>query len=86
MANEGRRQSELAQAFPCIMDWDGFDELSEDWTPNSDNDKGRKQERVPEFLEWVKAQPERKVVVVGHGAFLKALVGKHMNNCEVRLF
>ena len=83
--DEGSPKSEIAKAFPFVTRWEGFEELQEQWTPTSSNDAQWRTVRVPAFLAWLRARPEKRIVVVGHGAFFAAreLHGKHLRNCEV---
>ena len=81
--DQGRPKSELAAQFPFVASWEGFDGLPEEWTPTQGSDADWERKRVPAFLAWLKEQPEARIVVVGHGAFYAALLGKHLRNCEI---
>ena len=81
--DEGRPKSELLKEFPFLERWSGFDDLAEHWTPTGDTDRDWVRRRVPAFLEFVRAQPEQRICVVGHGAFFASLLGRHLRNCEV---
>eukprot|EP00966_Prymnesium_polylepis_P140879 3253217-Prymnesium_polylepis.1 len=81
--DQGSRKSTLADSFPIITNWGGFAELTENWTPTQQNDKDWMRRRVPAFREWLSAQPENRICVVGHGAFFQELCGKHLRNCEI---
>mmetsp|Transcript_13777 Transcript_13777/g.23693 ORF Transcript_13777/g.23693 Transcript_13777/m.23693 type:complete len:205 (+) Transcript_13777:58-672(+) len=85
IADEGRSKSELLQLFPFVASWEGFAELLEDWTKTG-KEASWKTERVPAFLDWLAAQPEQRIVVIGHGAFFAALLGRYLQNCEVAEF
>lgn len=81
--DQGSTKSELLAACPFVKSWEGFEELPEEWSPTSrESDRNWVQERVPRFLDFVRRQTERRIVIVGHGAFFNALVGFHMKNCE----
>ena len=81
--DKGRPKSALAADFPQIASWEGFAELREDWMhPRSDRSNWRTK-RLPAFREWLAAQPERRVVAVGHGEFFRGLCGRALDNCEV---
>jgi broad specificity phosphatase PhoE len=82
----GQTKTALAEALPCLREWEGFAELAEDWSPTMENDHQWLQERVPRFKQWLAEQPELRVVVVGHGAFFKACLGEGMGNCEIAKF
>lgn len=81
--DEGRSKEELAQAFPFIRKWEGFEALEQHWTPTRETDGDWSTRRVQAFLAWLRVQPERRTVVVGHGAFFGAILGRHLQNCEV---
>ena len=85
--DEGRPKSELAADFPFVRSWEGYGELPEAWWPNKATDADWVTRRVPAFLDWLDAQPGQRIVVVGHGAFfgVRALLGRHLRNCEVAL-
>ncbi len=44
-------------------------------------------ERTHNFTQWLLSRPETNIVVVGHSAFFRDLIGTEckMDNCEVRL-
>jgi broad specificity phosphatase PhoE len=81
--DEGRPKEALARAFPFIRRWEGFDTLEEHWTPTKETDADWSTRRVQAFLAWLRAQPERRPVVIGHGAFFGAVLGRHLRNCEI---
>eukprot|EP00930_Biecheleria_cincta_P070343 TRINITY_DN57985_c0_g1_i1.p1 TRINITY_DN57985_c0_g1~~TRINITY_DN57985_c0_g1_i1.p1 ORF type:complete len:249 (+),score=51.00 TRINITY_DN57985_c0_g1_i1:29-748(+) len=81
--DEGRPKSQLVASYPFVASWEGFDELAEHWTPTRSNDSRWREERVPAFRAWLAAQPEQRIVVIGHGAFFSALLGRHLGNCEI---
>lgn len=83
--DEGSPKSVLVKAFPFVTGWEGFEELPEHWTPTSSTDADWRTVRVPAFLAWLRARPEKRICVVGHGAFfaVKQLLGTHLRNCEV---
>ena len=83
LCDEGRPKSALVETFPFIAGWEGFDALPEAWTPTKDTDAEWQRKRVPAFIAWLKAQPEERIVAIGHGAYFAALLGKHLKNCEI---
>ena len=82
LCDYGRPKSQLAALFPFVADWSGFAELPEDWSPTRENDADWRERRLPAFVAWLREQPESHIVVVGHGAFFGALLGKQLQNCE----
>jgi len=84
LCDEGRPKSELRKEFPFLDDWDGWEELTEEWWPDEHSDRHWEATRVPAFCDWLRAQSERhrKVVVIGHGAFFRVLAGQRLRNCE----
>lgn len=84
--DEGQHKHTLAETLPCVRGWEGFSELADEWSPTQENDRNWKQERVPQFKQWLAEQPERRIVVVGHGAFFQECLGRHLRNCEVARF
>jgi len=81
--DEGRTKSQLVADFPFVADWEGFAGLPENWSHTQKSDQHWFTQRVPAFLDWLRSQPERLVVTVGHGAFFEGLSGKYLDNCEV---
>lgn len=81
--DEGRAKSQLAGSYPFIADWEGFASMPEDWMHTKTSDLHWRTARVPAFVAWVRAQKERHIVCVGHGAFFQQVSGKYMGNCEV---
>ena len=87
--NTGSPKAVLASRYPFVAAaWGGFDDLAESqWWPDERADKrdGWKRTRVPAFLAWLRAQPERVIAVVGHGAFFadERLAGRLLGNCEI---
>ena len=83
--DEGRPKTALVAQFGFLAEWQGLDALEEHWTPTRQNDGRWRAERVPAFIEWLQAQPESEIAVVGHGAYFcdKRLAGRHLDNCEV---
>eukprot|EP00929_Paragymnodinium_shiwhaense_P089332 TRINITY_DN49491_c0_g1_i1.p1 TRINITY_DN49491_c0_g1~~TRINITY_DN49491_c0_g1_i1.p1 ORF type:complete len:223 (+),score=24.89 TRINITY_DN49491_c0_g1_i1:3-671(+) len=79
----GRPKSQLVKDLPYIQEWQGFDDLPEDWTKTQETDKNWVQERVPAFKQLLRERTERHIAVVGHGSFFEELIGRHMANCEV---
>ncbi|CAK0805100.1 unnamed protein product [Prorocentrum cordatum] len=76
-------EAQLLESFPFLRGWGGTEALPEQWTPTQATDADWLTRRVPAFLSWLREQPERQVVVVGHGAYFMGLLGWHMQNCEV---
>jgi len=81
--DQGRPKSALAERFPFVKTWEGFDELKEQWSFTGRSDGDWRERRVPAFRDWLLGRPERRIVVVGHGAFFAELCGRYIGNCEV---
>ena len=85
--NTGSSKWTLAERFPYVRAWEGFDELDDNWSPTAESDAHERwrTERVPAFLGWLAQREEHKVVVIGHGAFFHdpRLAGRMLANCEV---
>lgn len=74
--DEGSPKKELLKKLPWIEGWRGVSELpSKFWTAKDDAPK-----RVAQFMDFLRSRPERKIVVVAHGAFLECLTGTYMGN------
>lgn len=83
--DEGISKSGLAATFPCVASWEGFEELPEVWTPSVGSDEDWIVKRVAPFLAWLRKQKSsRKVLVVGHSAFLYPICGRMLTDCEVQ--
>ena len=83
----GSSPHDLASRFPRL----DFSALADPWWPvgpldelgvpvESDDSFHR---RVDAFVHALRKRPEERVVVVGHGEFFGALIGRHLDNCEV---
>eukprot|EP00747_Dinoflagellata_sp_TGD_P168035 gnl/TRDRNA2_/TRDRNA2_193551_c0_seq1.p1 gnl/TRDRNA2_/TRDRNA2_193551_c0~~gnl/TRDRNA2_/TRDRNA2_193551_c0_seq1.p1 ORF type:complete len:258 (-),score=22.51 gnl/TRDRNA2_/TRDRNA2_193551_c0_seq1:214-987(-) len=82
--DEGRPKADLLRDFPFLADWEGWRALSSGaWWGTEKSDRRWWKTRVPTFKQWLREQPERHVVVVGHGAFFQGMSGKYIKNCEV---
>merc|ERR1719424_1866615 len=81
--DQGRPKSELVADFSFLSNWEGYDELPENWTPSTEDAKLWKRTRLPDFKRWLLERPEKHIVVVGHGCFFQGVIGKHLHNCEV---
>jgi glucosyl-3-phosphoglycerate phosphatase len=76
----------LSREFPSLV----FEHLDDPWWYDGIKDaRGVSIEpdeifssRVMRFRDWLKARPESKIAVVGHGSFLFHLMGRHLGNCE----
>lgn len=83
----GRSPRFLAEEFPDLA----FDHLDDPWWHHVDLDaNGVAVEpldnfhmRVAEFRLWLKARPEKAIVVVGHGCFFRQLADREFANCEI---
>jgi glucosyl-3-phosphoglycerate phosphatase len=83
----GSPPHQLAERFPHL----DFSALSDPWWPVGPvDDLGVPLEsddsfhaRVAAFRSAIMARPESRIVVVGHGNFFGALLGRHLENCEV---
>ena len=82
-SDEGVTASELSRKHNYVSKWNGFNKLSENWTPTRISDSDWKERRIPDFLNFLKETPEKHIVVVGHGVFFKTICGKHMKNGEI---
>jgi len=77
--DEGTPKSEQLGKLPWVKEIRGFDELAEEWW----TEKREEEElRVASFLDVLMKRPEKKIVVVSHGAFLGYIVGFHLHNVE----
>lgn len=87
VCNQGSPPANLAARFPFVRAWEGFDELPDRWWPEaaSDANNSWRATRLPTFLAWLAAQPQAKVVVVGHGAYFSdpRMAGRMLSNCEI---
>jgi broad specificity phosphatase PhoE len=83
----GRSPKLLAEEFPHLT----FNHLDDPWWHHLDPDtNGVAVEpldnfytRVADFRRWLKARPEKAIVVVGHGHFFRHLAGHEFANCEI---
>ena len=87
----GRQPSILQKEFPSF----NFDEVKEFWWNNDipidekvinhetieDLDK-----RVLKFKNWIKARPERKIALIGHGTFISRIIHFYLDNCEFEIW
>ena len=75
----GRRKSVLAEAFPELLEWEGFNELPELWwaTRTEYGIFGR----IRELEAWISARPEQTIALVGHGGLFSRMLGVHLHNC-----
>jgi len=86
----GRSPAQLAAQFPVVE----FDHLEDIWWHQGPaNEHGVAREPVPvfearvaEFRNWLVAQPDRNMALIGHGNLFKALTGQKLANCEIHLF
>eukprot|EP00475_Leptophrys_vorax_P001640 TRINITY_DN108_c0_g1_i1.p2 TRINITY_DN108_c0_g1~~TRINITY_DN108_c0_g1_i1.p2 ORF type:complete len:231 (+),score=56.91 TRINITY_DN108_c0_g1_i1:35-727(+) len=91
----GRSPAALQAEFPKL----DFSGLPEVWWyhPDETNDqrsggaivkepRDHAVQRVEQFKEWLKQRPEQHIVVVGHSAFFKLMLGESskMKNCSLR--
>ena len=84
----GRSPAELAAEFPHLA----LDHLPETWWHVHDEPDERGvcfepiealQERVELFKDWLRARPEPRIAVVGHGTFFHHLTGQWLDNCGI---
>jgi len=84
----GSSPSLLSSAFPAFA----FDHLPEVWWHNHDSPDERGvciepldlvHARATQFRQFLLQRPERRIAVVGHGTFFRALTGRMLANCEV---
>ena len=86
----GRSPAALSDDFPQLT----FTHLADHWWhQGTANEHGVAHEpldvfeqRAGEFRDWLHAQPDQSLAVVGHGNLFKALIGRMLNNCEVHAF
>lgn len=81
----GTPKAGLLAKHPQIAQWQGFDELPDEfWPPRSF--KNAEQEvaaRVLEFKEWLLLRPESCLCLVGHSAFFSTMTSlPKLANCE----
>jgi glucosyl-3-phosphoglycerate phosphatase len=83
----GSAPGDLANRFSAL----DFSELRDPWWPTGPLDElGVPLEsdesfegRVAEFCRSLTLRPQARIVVVGHGNFFGALLGRHLDNCEI---
>eukprot|EP00928_Gymnodinium_smaydae_P036292 TRINITY_DN25386_c0_g1_i1.p1 TRINITY_DN25386_c0_g1~~TRINITY_DN25386_c0_g1_i1.p1 ORF type:complete len:377 (+),score=89.10 TRINITY_DN25386_c0_g1_i1:60-1190(+) len=77
--DEGTPKTQQLQALPWMRSLNGVDDLDEMWwtLPREEEEL-----RVAAFLNFLSARPERRIVVVSHGAFLEYIVGFHLHNVQ----
>lgn len=82
----GRAPEQLAAEFPTLT----FDHLDDPWwyvDPSYDGptfacepeDSYRR--RVQRFANHLRARPEQRIAVVGHGDFFHGMIGRYLDNC-----
>ncbi len=84
-SDEGVSASKLGEKNSYVKEWQGFDDLPEDWTPTRSTDRDWYTTRVPAFIQFLRDRDEEKIVVIGHGGIFGALVGRDMRNCEIAM-
>lgn len=86
--DQGRSPLLLAREFPTLA----LDHLPETWwhDEGEPNPSGIRVEpvetllaRLADFVEALRARPERHLAVVGHGTFFHHLTGRWLANCEI---
>lgn len=86
--DKGRPPALLAAEFPTLS----LGHLPETWwhDDGEPDDRGLRVEpldvmlkRMADFVEALKARPERHLAVVGHGTFFYHLTGRWLDNCEI---
>lgn len=84
----GRSPAALTADFPTLK----FDHLPECWWYDSTERDARGfsvepleslAERVEAFQAWLPSLPQRRVAIVGHGAFFRHLTGTMFDNCAI---
>jgi glucosyl-3-phosphoglycerate phosphatase len=83
----GSTPKQLTERYP----WLDFSQLSDPWWPVGPLDElgvpveseSSFEKRVADFKLMIAARPEARIAVVGHGNFFAALLGRHLDNCEV---
>ena len=86
----GTPKAALLKKHPQIADWQGFEDLPEQFWP-SRSLKSAEQEvaaRVDEFKRWLLARPEACFALVGHSAFFQTFTAmdRKLQNCEASWF
>ena len=86
--DQGRSPALLAAEFPGLS----LDHLPETWWHDDGEADARgirvepldvMLKRMTDFVETLKARPERHLAVVGHGTFFYHLTGRWFDNCEI---
>lgn len=75
--DEGIPPAMLKERLPWIMELQSVADLHESWWTEPRQDE---EIRVADFLGFLQGRPEKKIVVVSHGAFLEYIVGYHLEN------
>jgi len=75
--DEGIPLPELKERLPWIKELQGVAELHESWWTEP---RKEEEHRIADFLAFLQGRPEKKIVVVSHGAFLEYIVGFHLEN------
>jgi broad specificity phosphatase PhoE len=84
----GRPPAMLTADFPTLK----FDHLEDCWWYDSTERDARGfaieplealAERVQSFQAWLPSLPQRKVAIVGHGAFFRHMTGTMFDNCAI---
>merc|ERR1711879_378009 len=70
-ADSGIDRKTLLREFPGLIHWQNFDKLRDDWCAKENYCS--LQHRVTMFREFLRNQPEQRIVVVGHSAFFAYL-------------
>lgn len=75
----GSPRSLLLAKQPRTAQWEGWDELQEEWWPERGEDWHG---RAEAFVAMLRSRPEKRIALVGHGAFWQLVIGKYLNNCD----
>ena len=77
--DEGRPKSELLAAMPELKEWEGMDELAEEWWPTGF--EWDLYPRIAELERLIRARPESTIALVAHGGLFTRILGYHLKNC-----
>ena len=71
--DQGVSKLAFSRKYQYASQWEGFDELPDNWSPTAYSDSDWKKIRVPAFIEFLQLRPESKIAVVGHSTFFAEL-------------
>jgi broad specificity phosphatase PhoE len=80
--DEGTPKTSQVGKLPWMANVDGFSELAETWWLEEREEEAV---RAAGFLKFLKSRPEKRIVVVSHGRFLKHATGEYLQNACLRI-